>query len=313
MQWWWATFDIVEEGGEEGVRRRTAKEVEEEIKEWDKLEREAEGKGKGKGKKSNGKGKDTAPSFLHPLRPNSIPPSSSINSALSRAAISISGTRDDSSLLFTALCRALDIPARMVFSLQPVEWRTPPKSKREVEEGEGKGGTGAKGKGKGKGKSVKKGKAKATGKGTLKPLIESESDEEEDDDEEAEEDEEGFEGKRSGVTPAVRLRKSRSSTKSNNNATSDSPGPSSSLLSPFPLPPTRAELSSSCIDSDAYDMRRPPVFWTEIYHRTLRKWVPVDPVRNKIDCAGIMQPKGIVSNKMAYVVAFEEGEFISLL
>ena len=34
------------------------------------------------------------------------------------------GSRDTSSQLFTALCRALDIPARLVVSLQSVPWRS---------------------------------------------------------------------------------------------------------------------------------------------------------------------------------------------
>lgn len=35
------------------------------------------------------------------------------------------GSKDFSVLLFTCLCRALDVPARLVFSLQPVDWRAP--------------------------------------------------------------------------------------------------------------------------------------------------------------------------------------------
>ncbi|KAM0789840.1 hypothetical protein ACM66B_006687 [Microbotryomycetes sp. NB124-2] len=40
-------------------------------------------------------------------------------------AATLSGSRDMSAQLFTCLCRALDIPARLVFSMQPVDWRSP--------------------------------------------------------------------------------------------------------------------------------------------------------------------------------------------
>lgn len=45
--------------------------------------------------------------------------------ALEKRAIEMRGSRDISVLLFTCLCRALDIGARLVFSLQPVDWRAP--------------------------------------------------------------------------------------------------------------------------------------------------------------------------------------------
>lgn len=42
---------------------------------------------------------------------------------LMKHALQMSGSRDMSVQLFTCLCRALDLPARLVFSLQPVDWR----------------------------------------------------------------------------------------------------------------------------------------------------------------------------------------------
>ncbi len=44
--------------------------------------------------------------------------------SLMKHALMRSGSRDVSSQLFTALCRALDIPARLVVSLQSVPWQT---------------------------------------------------------------------------------------------------------------------------------------------------------------------------------------------
>ncbi len=44
--------------------------------------------------------------------------------SLMKHALMRSGSRDVSAQLFTALCRALDIPARLVVSLQSVPWQT---------------------------------------------------------------------------------------------------------------------------------------------------------------------------------------------
>ena len=44
--------------------------------------------------------------------------------SLMKHALMRSGSRDVSAQLFTALCRALDIPARLVVSLQSVPWKT---------------------------------------------------------------------------------------------------------------------------------------------------------------------------------------------
>ena len=44
--------------------------------------------------------------------------------SLMKHALMQSGCRDASSQLFTALCRALDIPARLVVSLQSVPWKS---------------------------------------------------------------------------------------------------------------------------------------------------------------------------------------------
>lgn len=44
--------------------------------------------------------------------------------SLMKHALMRSGSRDVSTQLFTALCRALDIPARLVVSLQSVPWKT---------------------------------------------------------------------------------------------------------------------------------------------------------------------------------------------
>lgn len=224
------------------VRRKSEKEVQEEILEWDRREKQEEAlrKGKGKGKKN------LALAFQHPLRPDSIPlpyPSTSSTSSvpnpisiLIRAATLMKGSRDASSQLFTCLCRALDIPARLVFSFQPVEWRlvAKPKAKKGAEEVE-KAEDGTKAKGKNKVVAPKTTNGKGKGKAKMKPLI--------DDDDSDESEEEIWDNKRAGPAPAVRLRKSQSAKKR-----SESPGsssnttyfhPSSLLICRISLKPNR--------------------------------------------------------------------------
>lgn len=101
----------------------------------------------------------------------------------------MSGSRDMSAQLFTATCRALDVPARLVSSLQPIDWKSPaappPKKKKSAAKGKTAAGkakkkVGAQVVGSGKGK----GKAKAVSSSS-----ESESEEEEDELEEGEKDE----------------------------------------------------------------------------------------------------------------------------
>jgi xeroderma pigmentosum group C-complementing protein len=43
--------------------------------------------------------------------------------SLMKHAMNKHGSRDTSAILFTALCRGLNIPARLVVSLQPVPWK----------------------------------------------------------------------------------------------------------------------------------------------------------------------------------------------
>lgn len=119
--------------------------------------------------------------------------------SLMKRAILLRGSRDMSAQLFTCLCRALDLPARLVFSLQPVDWRAP--SAATKSSGKRKG-DGEAGKGKGKGK-----KAEQSGP------------EEEDSGSESWED---GQGKLAYKVPAVRLRKTKTARRDMNR--SPSPG-----------------------------------------------------------------------------------------
>lgn len=117
--------------------------------------------------------------------------------SLMKRAILLRGSRDMSAQLFTCLCRALDLPARLVFSLQPVDWRAPSAATKSSGKRKGDGEAG-----KGKGK-----KAEQSGV------------EEEDSGSESWED---GQGKLAYKVPAVRLRKTKTARRDMNR--SPSPG-----------------------------------------------------------------------------------------
>lgn len=61
-------------------------------------------------------------------------------------------------------------------------------------------------------------------------------------------------------------------------------------------------------------MQRKPIFWAEVYNRTLKEWVTVDVSRKRIRCQGDMEPsKTDERNKMTYVIAIEQGWFRQFL
>jgi xeroderma pigmentosum group C-complementing protein len=157
LSWWYQYFDIIEETG---IRRRPVAEVERELVgwaaeggedaeastsrfPWEELGKEDEKgngtpKGTGKSKKGKGKGKErdwgTSEESWEVVK--------GVNSFV-RAARAHKGSRDMSVQVFTCICRALDIPARLVFSLQPVDWRAPSAAaKTKGKKGDNKGDVG---------------------------------------------------------------------------------------------------------------------------------------------------------------------------
>jgi xeroderma pigmentosum group C-complementing protein len=70
---------------------------------------------KGKGRASKDDDDDKEEDYSHSDRLRSV-------KSLMKHALLRSGSRDTSAILFTALCRALDVPARLVVSLQSVPW-----------------------------------------------------------------------------------------------------------------------------------------------------------------------------------------------
>lgn len=107
-QWWHFDFRVIPH---KGVRNQTFLEVERYRMLEDK-QRGFDHKGKGKAVATNEE-PEILYSWSDRLR--------SVNS-LMKCALLREGSADTSALLFTALCRALDIPARLVVSLQSVPW-----------------------------------------------------------------------------------------------------------------------------------------------------------------------------------------------
>jgi xeroderma pigmentosum group C-complementing protein len=212
--------------------------------------------------------------------------------SLMKHALMQSGSRDVSAQLFTALCRALGIPARLVVSLQSVPWQASI----------------------GKPKPTVNRKQNNNGKGKEKEVVE--------DDDLSSEDvptDVKWKGKaKEGSFPGVGIRldgKNISSTKGKEKAPpvitlrkSRSKGRrlGSSSSSPAPRPNRPADPTTT-----------PPVFWTEVFSRADVRWLPVDPIRGIVNKRKVFDPSPSSSsgpsfattrqeNRMVYVVGFEE-------
>ncbi|KAI5479522.1 hypothetical protein MNV49_003464 [Pseudohyphozyma bogoriensis] len=253
LSWWWQSFEL--EGGR-GIVRRIVGEVEEEIRE-------------NEVRKGNRK-----VDFADPSRDGGEFVRS--EKSLMRRAQAKRGSRDMSAQLFTALCRSLDIPARLIFSVQGVDWKAQGASGKkaaasEVEDSD----AGKRGKAKARGR-VGKPAAKASAKGKGKAsTASSAAPSETDDGNSSWEDPRGNLGY---TVPKANLRRSKPSKSYNR-----SPSPT------------------------AADMSKPPVFWCEVWTRANRQWIAVDPVRKKMRCRAIMEPgRKDPENQMLYVVAYEE-------
>ncbi|KAJ6582797.1 hypothetical protein B0H10DRAFT_1890357 [Mycena sp. CBHHK59/15] len=191
--------------------------------------------------------------------------------SLMKHALMQQGSRDTSAQLFTALCRGLGIPARLVVSLQSVPWQSSvgkPKTKdrkgKGKAEGEdedeeqdapsvnGKGKSTVTAKGKGKGQKAKTGPDVFKGNGNRL------------DGADVPEKSEKAKGKEK-AKPEIKLRK----TKRKGDVLGSGPIPSTSKLDPITTP---------------------PVFWTEVFSRPDARWMPVDPVRGLVNQANAFDP-----------------------
>lgn len=133
VSWWFGKWRYT---SDKGIERRLVREVEKDLKDnygWIKPAAKDEAAERDK----KGKGRALNYSSRHELIDVSLDRYTLIDiedgggdfirhfGALEKRAIQMEGSKDFSVLLFTCLCRALDVPARLVFSLQPVDWRAP--------------------------------------------------------------------------------------------------------------------------------------------------------------------------------------------
>lgn len=214
------------------------------------------------------------------------------------------GSRDTSAQLFTALCRALGIPARLVVSLQSVPWQSsvgkpkpkyPKKTNKEkekekaqveVESNEDENDmeevdippTPSSSKGKGKAKAMSEPDSlQVVDHHSKDPQIQPKS------------------AKARGTKPPIKLRKQKNK---------------------------RSKTFQAVDQSDPPDpLLTPPVFWTEVFSRPDGRWLPVDPIRAIVNKRKVFDPTPTPSssaiselqrskthreNRMMYVLAFEE-------
>ncbi|KAI0755109.1 hypothetical protein C8Q80DRAFT_1143071 [Daedaleopsis nitida] len=290
--WWASTFDIVPTGH---IRSRTFEDVQKTLPP-PKATPLPDPKGKGKARAVEEDDEDDEERY------GVVGEKIRSEKSLMKHALMRQGSRDTSAQLFTALCRAMGIPARLVVSLQSVPWQA--------------------GVGKPKPPAKKKAKPKAEEGAGAKARANA-TDDEEDDMEEvvipsspaagSSRGRSPFpgEGKRlDGASPAttdkgkgkqkaapvIRLRKNKGGQK---------------LGSAADRPPRRERTPDPTETA--------PVFWTEVFSRADAKWIPIDPVRVIVNRRKAFDPTPNpnaakpdrrrpvrVENRMVYVLAFEE-------
>ncbi|BGP27913.1 DNA repair protein Rad4 [Rhodotorula toruloides] len=262
---------------------------------------------------------------LRPPIPSSSSPSKGPLASLYMSAHNMRGSRDLSSQLFVALLRAIDVPARLVVSLQAVEWRSKAQS-----------GGGSKAKGNRRGKQGAAATTRERGKG-LKGKIRKKKAEDEEFDFEDDSDSEDLAPARPRPPPLKSKMKTSASTTSKKLAGSASTSaPSSRAASTEVL--VLSSTASSASDSDGFidghgkltykvpkiklrgsggpkgksgqrvagwkkeaelarapspdaaELSNPPTQWAEAYTRYNKEWITVDPVRKRVRCKNIMEP-----------------------
>ncbi|KZT11843.1 Rad4-domain-containing protein [Laetiporus sulphureus 93-53] len=276
-EWWSSSFRVMPTGH---LRNRTFDEVQRT------LSADPKGKGKARARDEDDEDDDDGERIRS-------------EKSLMKHALMMRGSRDTSAQLFTALCRALGIPARLVVSLQSVPWQA----------------------GVGKPKSPAKKREKDNGKGKAKAKAEEDEDEDDMDMEEVAipDDIEVFPGNGQRLD-------GRTSTPINNGA------PKGKGKTPPVIKLRKShgrKLGSSSVQRAPARERTPdptltpPVFWTEVFSRADARWLPVDPIRCIISKRKAFDPNPNpnapikpdrtrplkVENRMVYVVAFEEDGF----
>lgn len=313
VEWWAHTFfEVLPEGH---IRNRTFADIQPELERHGLLEPEA-------------KDREVDEDILEDIiggEPEIIRgPKSLMKHALNR-----SGSRDVSSQLFTSLCRALGIPARLVVSLQSMPWKSSAGKPKPTYARKGKGKQKAvNGKEEGELNAVSVSKADLKGKGRSlafqgegsrvdgAPVPKSEK----------------AKGKEK-AQPVIKLRKQ----KDKGNRLND-PGPASSRLGMILVALSLAFCYSWAHLASPDPTTTPPVFWTEVFSRADGRWIPIDPIRAYVNRRKVFDPTPVTSapgateprpssslfpqiakrtpinpqrgfkeeNRMLYVLAFEE-------
>ncbi|KAF9262696.1 Rad4-domain-containing protein [Marasmius fiardii PR-910] len=183
------------------------------------------------------------------------------------------GSRDTSAQLFTALCRGLGIPSRLIVSLQSVPWQT------------------GIGKPKPKYQKKPKGKAKAIeSDGNLSTVSTA-----------------GASSSRIGTpgtplsgidgTPVEKSEKAKGKEKAKPQIKLRKAKMKGRSFGGNPKPKRIDPLTSA------------PVFWTEVFSKPDSRWIPVDPLRGIVNKRNVFDPTAEGTNpenRMVYVIGFEE-------
>lgn len=238
--------------------------------------------------------------------------------SLMKHALMGSGSRDVSAQLFTALCRALGIPARLVVSLQSVPWQAGIGKPKVIGGGNTKGKAKAgdieddieddmaemdvprlsadvKGKGKAKEGNFPEGGHRLDG-GSMPSL--------------------NGQNKGNGKAKAkavINLRK----TKSKGHTLGSSSSPKPWRLGTCLCPPVSSDILIPFHAATPDPTVSPPVFWTEVFSRPDARWIPVDPIRCIVNKRKVFDPSTSSTqsgsslrerqeNRMVYVIALEE-------
>lgn len=337
ISWWWQSFEIIE--SLDGMRLRTWAEAET-LFTAPSIQTNPE-KGKGKAKAQGIEAEDPFETLLEMGEPVHG------SKSLMKRAVLMRGSRDMSAQLFTSLLRALQLPARLVFSLQPVTWRgagaggrstkTETFKNDSADELSGAANissvTASKGVKKSKEpkalsvasqaskKKPKRGEwaakaAKAAQAIRLKSVIRSSPQSHPlsgdgihtDDDEPLTARTLSYKG---NLEDSEAAGSSTADSNQRNNWRSNPAGKASTITPVIKLRkarPVKPKHWTKSPSPEPAQLNRPPVFWTEVYSRPLKEWYCVDVTRKRMRCKNMMEPtKTNPENRMLYVIAFEEG------
>jgi xeroderma pigmentosum group C-complementing protein len=228
--------------------------------------------------------------------------------SLMKHALMGRGSRDVSSQLFTALCRALDIPARLVVSLQSLPWKAsvcrPKVARPKGSEQESEG------------RSAQMTESESETTGTDAIDVKGKGEAKASADDEYRSDEGRAPGRAKGkaqrkleTKPAVRLRKGKDKSQKLGSSSSRRSGPLCTDHQPVICAGPISDVTAT-----------PPIFWTEVFSRPNARWIPVDPIRGIVNKRKTFDPSARLNstspasrtptdNRMVYVLALEEDSY----